>query len=986
MNISNEYIQDGKFQALFDFSTESLFLIDPASTNIVYANNTACNAYGYAYDELLKFKLTDISAEQFEINKIINRKHGVVNKAILYHKKKDGSLFLVEIQISLFKIKNQEVIICIIKNVSEIEHDEEVHKQQIKDLLESQRIAHIGTWRLNVLTNAVVWSKELYEMYGFDSTLPVPPYTEHMKLFTAESWSRLSTSLEITRTLGIPYELELKTVTIDGSNGWMWVRGEAEKDTDGNIVSIWGAAQDITERKKTEERIKISENRFKEVLQNLNAGVVIHAPDSTIIDCNDRASQLLGLSFEQIIGKVAIDSEWTFVDEKELKLPIEKYPINVILDAKKSLENYLVGAYHPINNTITWLMVNGTPIFNEVGDVLEVAISFIDVTEVKNAKDQIHASEEQYRLLISEMQLGQALHEIICDESGTPINYRFISVNNAFEHIMGLNKEDIIGRTALEIIPNIEKFWIEKYGEVALKGISIQFENYSSVFNRFYNISAYSPKKGQFAVIVDDITHKKTTEQLLHKEKELFKTTLFSVGDGVISTDTNGNVSIMNKVSEQLTGWTLEEAIGKPIELVFNIIDEVTREKVNNPVVNVLSTRKILELNNHTLLVSRDGTERAVEDSASPIIDEKGYVTGVVLVFRDFTEKKKSVDEIKYISFHDYLTGLYNRRFYEEELTRLDTPRNLPLTLVMGDVNGLKLINDSFGHELGDKLLRKVSEAIKSACRTDDIIARMGGDEFVILLPKTSDDEAKKLIKRINTLLKNETIQGVIVSVSFGYATKTSMEEDTHAIFKIAEDTMYHNKLFDGPNVKGRVIDNIIESLISKSKREEIHSRHVSDLCARMGEALDLEEMKIKELRVFGLLHDIGKIAISDKILNKTEKLNDNEWIEMKSHAETGYRILSANLEMKEIAEYVLAHHERWDGLGYPRGLIGNEIPLQSRICSIADAYDAMISIRSYKPSLDKEVALNELRRGMGKQFDPELVSIFIENVLCESL
>jgi diguanylate cyclase len=985
MNRSEHHKIEEKYQNIFDFASESLFIIDPETEDILHANNNACYIYGYTYDEILKMKVVDISAEQFQINETLNNTHDEhMIIPIRYHKKKDGSVFPVEIQTSLFTIKNQKVFMCVVKNMSEIRQDEEVLKQQMKDLLETQRIAHIGTWRLNVLTNEVVWSKELYKMYGFDSTLPVPPYTEHMKLFTPESWDMLSSSLELTRTIGIPYELELKTVMIDGSNGWMWVRGEAEKDAEGNIIAIWGAAQDITQRKKAEERIRLSENRFKEVVQNLNAGVVIHAADSSVLDCNDRASKLLGLSVEQIIGKVAIDLAWTFVDEDEAMLPHHKYPINLVLTTKKPLENYLVGVYHSKNNSITWLMVNGTLLLNDAGDVSEVVISFIDFTDVKNSKDQIQASEEQYRLLTTEMQLGQALHEIICDDLGNPVDYRFISVNNAFEQLTGIRKEDIIGKTVLQVIPNTEKYWIEKYGVVALTGESTQFENYASELNRHYSVSAYSPRIGQFAVIIDDITDKKRMEQQLNTEKELFKTTLISVGDGVISTDTQGNVQIMNKVSEQLTGWTQEEAIGKPIEEIFNIINEFTRERFDNPVLKVLSSHESIQLDNHTLLISKDGIERAIEDSASPIIDENGNIAGVVLVFRDFTGKKKSLNEIKYLSFHDYLTGLYNRRFYETEMTRLDTQRNWPLTIVLGDVNGLKLINDSFGHALGDKLLKKVSEAIQKGCRADDIIARMGGDEFAILLPRTDGAEAAQLIKRIKELLKNETIEGIEVSVSFGFATKMTSDDDTETVFKKAEDTMYHNKLFEGPSIKGRVIDNIIESLNNKSKREEIHSRHVSDLCQRMGEALGLEELKIKELKVFGLLHDIGKIAISDKILNKAEKLDDIEWVEMKSHAETGYRILSTNLDMKEIAEYVLAHHERWDGLGYPKGLKGREIPLPARICSIVDAYDAMISIRSYKSSLGKEVALNELRMNIGTQFDPELVSVFIEKVLGE--
>lgn len=335
-------------------------------------------------------------------------------------------------------------------------------------------------------------------------------------------------------------------------------------------------------------------------------------------------------------------------------------------------------------------------------------------------------------------------------------------------------------------------------------------------------------------------------------------------------------------------------------------------------------------------------------------------------------------EAIQYMSFHDHLTGLYNRRFYEEELARLDTERNWPLTIVMGDVNGLKLVNDSFGHASGDQLLQKTAAALIRGCRADDIIARMGGDEFVMLLPQTDATEAARLIQRIKKELANERIEGLEISVSFGAETKTSAAEDIAAVFRQAEDAMYHDKLYEGPSLKGRVIDNIIAVLNKKSDREEAHSREVAAFCQKMGLALGLEDDQIRELKAFGLLHDIGKIAIGDTILNKSGLFTPGEALAMNGHAEIGYRILSTNHDMMEIADYVLAHHERWDGSGYPKGLKGREIPLPSRICAIADAYDAMINKRSYKPTLTPAEARAELQKNAGSQFDPELVALFV--------
>ncbi len=465
----------------------------------------------------------------------------------------------------------------------------------------------------------------------------------------------------------------------------------------------------------------------------------------------------------------------------------------------------------------------------------------------------------------------------------------------------------------------------------------------------------------------------------LRDEKERLSATLLSVGDAVIATDKLGRVEIMNEVAEKLTEWDREDAVGQPFSKVFKIVNEQTGLKCPDPVEIVLASGKTVGLANHTVLLGRRGGKRHIADAATPIRDAKGEISGVVLVFRDVSQERKRLEEIRYLSNRDHLTGLYNRRYFEQKLAELDTAESLPISIIMADLDGLKIANDTFGHSLGDQILRRAAEIMKRNCRSGDIVARWGGDEFVLLLPHTNIKEAEALGLRVEGAFKNERVESVPLSISLGWAVKTDVNQEMGEIFKKAEDHMFRAKLLQSPGIRSDVIQALMTALYEKDPREEQHCQRVSKYSQLLGRTMGLNERKVRELGVTGLFHDIGKVSIPEQILNKPGRLTEEEWKEIRRHPEVGYRVLSNVKDMAEIADYVLAHHERWDGQGYPRGLQGLEIPLQARIIAVADAYDAMISYRPYKKSLSEEEALEELVRCAGTQFDPEVVEAFVQ-------
>ncbi len=472
---------------------------------------------------------------------------------------------------------------------------------------------------------------------------------------------------------------------------------------------------------------------------------------------------------------------------------------------------------------------------------------------------------------------------------------------------------------------------------------------------------------------------RREAQDTLYLERNKYQQTLLSIGDGVMVVDKNGMIEMLNPVAEELIGWPHASAVGLPYKDVFALSHEQAGVDIKDPIEDALRTQTIQEMENHAILTSRDGRRYYLEDSAAPIKDETGATIGVVLVFRNVTEKKEQQQEIEYLSFHDALTGLYNRRFFEEEMRRLDTKRNLPVSIIIGDVNNLKLTNDVFGHTYGDMLLKRLSHVLRKICRADDIIARWGGDEFSLLLPKTSLAETQQIIGRIREEFAKERIKAVKGSISMGASVKLTAEDNIREAVNKAEEEMYLNKIMEHSEVMKGTLDTIVQMLHDGSAREKEHAVRVSRLCEAIGKRLNMTEDEVKKLRDAGYLHDIGKVVLDNRLLENHYNLSAQEWNEVKRHPVVGYRILNAFDDMLDLAQIVLAHQERWDGSGYPKGLQREEIPKAARIIALAESYERKRSGAGNTEPLSREDALEAIRQGRELQFDPALTDLFVD-------
>jgi len=414
--------------------------------------------------------------------------------------------------------------------------------------------------------------------------------------------------------------------------------------------------------------------------------------------------------------------------------------------------------------------------------------------------------------------------------------------------------------------------------------------------------------------------------------------------------------------------------LSKDLFIGKNISEVMPPDISEKAIMSITKTIATGQLQKFEYNINIDGSQRTYEARMVKSNDNE-----VLAISRDITSEKQEQEYILKLTYKDQLTGLYNRRYYEEQIEKLSGSEFLPLAIMMIDVNGLKLTNDAFGHHIGDELLKKVAKNLISCDSKGGFACRVGGDEFLMVFPNTDEKEAEYLVDKLYELVSAEKLENIVISISAGCQVRTDVSQSIRDTLIKAENHMFRKKIVESQSMRNQTVNIIMQTLNEKNEREKRHSVEVAKWAKEIGVAMGLSVQKVKEIELAGLLHDIGKIAIKEDILNKPGKLTEEEYDEIKRHPESGYHILKSVDEYSSLAQCVLEHHERFDGKGYPKGIKGSQISLIARIIAVADAFEAMIAQRPYRKSLTEEMAIEEIKKNANTQFDPEIVTAFLK-------
>ncbi len=758
---------------------------------------------------------------------------------------------------------------------------------------------------------------------------------------------------------------EFRVRHADGHYLWMESFASRVRDESGEIIGAIFVRRDITTRKMAEREIENSLSLLRATLEATADGILVVGIDGSIRGYNERYREMWELP-ERLLEKGSADELLVYVME-------------LLHDPEDFAEEVRRLREQPEEITRDTLYFRDGRVFDRYsmpqklgGKTVGRVWSFRDVTETHKTAEALRWSERRLR------RITENARDLIA-ELDTEANFTYVTPS--FHRVLGYEPSDLRGRNLWEFVHPGDA---DHLRENLIEGdppetLEVRYRRSDDIYLSL-EISLRRPEGTEsgygWIMVGRDVTQRRRAERELALSEARFRLLAENARDLIFRMRLHPELDFeyVSPSATAIVGYSPEEHYADP-GLGLRLVHPADRDKFESVVSGHHDFDKPLELR----WISSDGRIVWVEQQIVGIHDDDGRLVALEGIARDITERRRLEEEIRHLSFHDGLTGLYNRAFFEAELARLDVDRNLPISLLMADLDGLKLINDAFGHEAGDDFLKAAAEILRIHLRADDILARWGGDEFAAVLPGTDGEQAGEIADRLSAAFDAADLAPVAVSVSLGIGTKRDSMTDVGDVLRLAEERMYRSKLRRSRSLRHALISSLRNSLKETEVETQEHLQRVEDLALKLGRHMGLSPDRLDELALLAGLHDIGKIALNTDLLLKSGPLDKEEWERVQRHPETGYRIAQSSPDLAIIAEGILGHHERWDGGGYPQGISGEEIPLTARIVAVADAYDIMTSGRPYREAISREKALAEIERCSGTQFDPKVAHLFTQ-------
>ncbi|ADQ13681.1 PAS domain-containing protein [Halanaerobium hydrogeniformans] len=719
---------------------------------------------------------------------------------------------------------------------------------------------------------------------------------------------------------------------------------------------------EISERKRKEKALEDKQEKLELLLDTIDTQVWYLKDEVTYGRLNQAHADFMGVE-KEVLKNQKLSNFLTPAEVESCRKSNQK----VFKEKEKLITEEWVYSGQKEKRLLS---ITKNPRLNEAGEVEYVVCSADDITDNRR-KDQ----KLSHALSFSKMGFWEY------DIATTALKW-----SPECEQIFGLKPGEFEGRFEdfLKRVAPEDRVYVRRMNSPIIdmkKGIPLEYEHRIIKKNGekcWVKESANLNDDNKIIGLVINITEQKNIEAELKTNREKLEHLISETTAVIYSYQVIANshkILYINKNVKNVLGFSADEFIDNE-EFHLNCVHPDDREIVKAKMMNVKKTDSSVD---EYRFKDKEGKYHWLYDQQKVSRRENGVIT-VVGSWWDVTEQRREQkEEVSNLLDKDNLTGLYNRRYFKNIMTNFDLKNSLPTSMIIADINGLKIVNDSYGFEKGDQLLKQTANILEDIIREKDLLARWGGDEFIILLPGCNMAQALNIISSLKSHFAESKKLDLPISISFGAATAEKKSDQLSEVLKVAEKNMDQNKLLESSSAKSKIVENILSTLGAKSNETKEHALRMSKLAGELGKRVGLSNYDLNRLSLLARLHDIGKTTISEAILTKPGRLSNEEWQIMQGHPQKGFEIASASAEFAVIAEEILSHHEHWDGNGYPRGLKGKEIPLLARIISIIDAYDVITNDRPYTSAQPPEKALAEIKRCAGSQFDPHLAQEFLQ-------